>query len=67
MPTEARDQQARQPQDTAGTRPRREPWPWIIAGMLTFMIAASLSFFAIAASHPDATVSAERKPGLESP
>lgn len=48
-------------------RRRREPWPWIVAGLLTFMIAASLSFFAIAASHPDPPVTRERTPGLEAP
>ncbi len=46
---------------------RHEPWPWIIAGALTFMVATSLAFFAIAASHPDPPVTRDSKPGLEAP
>lgn len=48
-------------------RRRREPWPWIIAALLAFMVTASLSFFAIASLNPDPPVSDEAKPGLEAP
>jgi len=37
-------------------RARREPWPWILAGLLTLMVASSLLLLAIAIRHPDATV-----------
>lgn len=33
-----------------------EPWPWASAAMLLGMIASSLTFYAVAASHPDAEV-----------
>lgn len=37
-------------------RTRFEPWPWVIAGMLGFMISGSLAFYSIAASNPDPEV-----------
>jgi hypothetical protein len=48
----------------ATERRRREPWPWIVGGLLAFMIGTSLLFYAIAASHPDPPVVPEDKPGL---
>ena len=39
-----------------GTERRREPWPWLVAGMLASMIAASLAFLWIAVTHPDPPV-----------
>lgn len=39
-----------------GRQRRFEPWPWVLAGLLCAMIAGSLSFYAIAATHPDAVV-----------
>jgi hypothetical protein len=43
---------------------RREPWPWIVTGLLAFMITTSLLFYAIAAANPDPPVTPESKPGL---
>jgi len=37
--------------------PQREPWPWIVGGMLALMIGISTTFFVIAVSHPDPEVS----------
>jgi hypothetical protein len=37
---------------------RREPWPWILAGLLLAMVASSLAFWWIAATHPDPRVRA---------
>jgi len=49
------------------TERRREPWPWIVAGLLAFMVCTSLTFFAIATTHPDPPVVADDTPGLEPP
>ncbi len=35
---------------------RREPWPWILAALLLSMMSVSLTFYAVAASNPDAVV-----------
>lgn len=32
------------------------PWPWIVSGLLLFMVSSSLAFLAIAVTHPDALV-----------
>jgi nitrogen fixation protein FixH len=32
------------------------PWPWIVGGLLLFMVSSSLAFLGIALSHPDALV-----------
>jgi hypothetical protein len=41
----------------AGTRPRgREPWPWIVGGLLATMIGVSVAFLATALRHPDPPV-----------
>lgn len=40
----------------SGTRTRREPWPWIVAGSLALTIAVSLSFAGAAIRNPDALV-----------
>lgn len=37
-------------------REPREPWPWIVAGMLAAMIATSCLFLATAIRHPDPPV-----------
>ena len=34
----------------------REPWPWLLAGLLGAMIGISLTFLAIAIRHPDPKV-----------
>jgi hypothetical protein len=39
-----------------GTELRREPWPWVVGGLLASMIAASLTFLWIAVTHPDPPV-----------
>lgn len=39
-----------------GTRSRREPWPWIVAGLLATMISISVAFLATAIAHPDPPV-----------
>jgi len=42
---------------TSDGAPRRfEPWPWVLAAMLGAMIATSISFYAVAASHRDPEV-----------
>lgn len=47
------------------TDPRRiEPWPWILATLLVFMIAVSISFYRIAATHPDPVLETTPRPGL---
>jgi len=38
------------------TERRREPWPWVIVTLLALMMVGSISFFAIAVSHPDPVV-----------
>ena len=43
----------------------REPWPWILAALLCFMIGTSLSFYAIAKAHPDPVLPAAPRPGME--
>ncbi|MCA9510413.1 MAG: hypothetical protein KC560_06880 [Myxococcales bacterium] len=40
----------------AAPRRRFEPWPWVLAAMLGAMIATSISFYAVAASHRDPEV-----------
>jgi hypothetical protein len=35
---------------------RREPWPWIVGGLLGAMISISLAFLATAIVHPDPRV-----------
>jgi hypothetical protein len=35
---------------------RREPWPWIVVGLLGTMISISLLFLATAVRHPDPPV-----------
>ena len=52
--------------DAPDTRdPRRiEPWPWILAGLLAFMIASSIGFYLIAASHPDPVIDRTPQPGV---
>jgi len=37
-------------------RRRREPWPWIVGGLLGTMISISLAFLATALRHPDPPV-----------
>lgn len=39
---------------------RREPWPFILAALLLFMIAVCVAFYAVAASHPDRPLDLER-------
>jgi len=39
-----------------GARARREPWPWIVAGLLATMIASSMLLLAIAIRHADVAV-----------
>jgi hypothetical protein len=38
------------------TEPRREPWPFIVMGMLGAMISVSLLFLWTAIAHPDPPV-----------
>ncbi|MGH0031625.1 MAG: hypothetical protein ACQGVC_17665 [Myxococcota bacterium] len=45
--------------------PRRfEPWPWILAGLLVFMIGTSLAFYHVAATHPDPVIDDAAHPGV---
>jgi hypothetical protein len=44
---------------------RFEPWPWILASMLAFMIGASVTFYHVAASHPDPVLDTSPRPGVE--
>ena len=45
------------PEEAVGTRERRfEPWPWVVIGLLGFMISGSLTFYSIAANNPDPEV-----------
>ena len=32
------------------------PWPWILAGLLLFMVSSSLAFLRVAISNPDPLV-----------
>lgn len=50
-------------ESTSTARKRREPWPWILAGLLASMIASSLLLLAIAIRHPDAPVGDEATSG----
>lgn len=46
--------------------PRRfEPWPWILAALLAFMIGVSISFYEIARAHPDPVLDTTPRPGVE--
>lgn len=38
---------------------RREPWPFLLAGLLLAMMAGSLGFLAVAAAHPDPLVAGD--------
>jgi nitrogen fixation protein FixH len=40
-------------------RRRFEPWPFVLAGGLLFMISSSLAFYAVARLHPDPLVVAD--------
>ncbi len=40
---------------------RREPWPLILGLMLGAMISVSITFYFIAATHPDPVVSADSR------
>lgn len=46
-------------------RRRAEPWPIAIGLALLFMIAVSLSFWAVARAHPDPVLTPTSRPGLE--
>lgn len=48
---------------TSAARSRREPWPWILVGLLASMIASSLLLLAIAIRHPDVPVGGEEASG----
>ncbi len=37
-------------------RPPPGPWPWIIAGLLAFMVAGSIAFLVISIQNPDPLV-----------
>lgn len=65
MPDEA--SQTSHAEATVSSKEPREPWPWIVGCLLAFMIATSLTFYAIAASNPDPPVVPDDKPGLEAP
>jgi hypothetical protein len=56
------------------TERRREPWPFVVAGLLGSMIAVSIAFFFVAVKHPDPPVvddayraGLEYAEGLEAP
>jgi hypothetical protein len=52
--------------DRDPNEPRRvEPWPWILACMLAFMIGTSISFWVIARTHPDPVIERSPHPGVE--
>lgn len=40
-------------------RPGAGPWPWILAGLLAFMVTSSFAFLRVALSHPDPLVVAD--------
>ncbi|HVP30611.1 MAG TPA: hypothetical protein VMW35_15765 [Myxococcota bacterium] len=54
--------------DTSKERSRahgrqREPWPWILVGLLSAMIGSSLLLLWIAIAHPDPLVDGSEAPG----
>lgn len=44
---------------------RREPWPWVVGGLLAGMIAVCIAFAAIAYTHADVELVDRGTPGVE--
>jgi hypothetical protein len=49
------------------SQPPPGPWPWILGGLLAFMVAGSLAFLAIAIKNPDPLVVEDAKEAYRGP